>query len=90
MLDNSLRVDPWSLNKYNASKLINPGLDLTNLDCYFSKNATPKARVLFCITSKDAYYRVKRLAGLDRLKLCKMFDSKDSFDPKDYYKDISG
>jgi hypothetical protein len=34
-LDNPLRVDPWSLNKYNYNKLTSLGLDLADPDYYF-------------------------------------------------------
>lgn len=69
---------------------MNPGSDLADPDCYFSKNATPKARVLFRVTSKDTYYRVKRLADPDRLILCSMYDSADFFDSEDHHEEISG
>ena len=92
-LDDPLRVDPWSPSKYDSNKLMDPGSDLTDPDCYFSKHATPKARVLFRITSnisKEIYYRAKRLDDPDRLKLCSLYDSEDSFDPEDYHEEISG
>lgn len=91
-LDDPLRVDPWSPNKYDKNKLMDPGSDPTDPDCYFSKHATTKARVLFRITlniRKDIYYRAKRLGDLDRLKLCSLYDSEDSFDPEDYHEEIS-
>jgi hypothetical protein len=92
-LDDPLRLDPWSPNKYDSNKLMDPSSDLTDPDCYFSKYATPKARVLFRITSnisKEIYYRAKRLDDPDRLKLCSMYDSEHSFDSGDYHEDISG
>jgi hypothetical protein len=92
-LDDPLRVDPWSPNKYDSNKLKDPGSDLTDPDYYFSKHGTPKARVLFRITlniSKEIYYRAKRLDDPDRLKLCSLYDSEDSFDSKDYHEEISG
>jgi len=83
------RVDAWSPNKYDSNKLMNPGSDPTDPDCYFSKHATPKARVRFRITSKEIYYRVKRLDDPDRLKLCSMYDSEDYFDSEDNHEEIS-
>jgi hypothetical protein len=116
-LDDPLRVDPWSPNKYDTNKLKDPGSDLTDPDGYFCKHATPKARVLFRITSGFSntgiwntsntsnasntsntsdnlstlkiHARVKRLDDQDRLKLCSLYDSEDSFDPEDYHKEIS-
>jgi hypothetical protein len=91
-LDDPLRVDLWSPNKYDSNKLKDPSLDLTDPDCYFSKHVTLKARVLFHITlniSKEIYYRAKRLNDPDCLKLCSLYDSKDSFNSKDYHKEIS-
>ncbi len=87
-LDEPLRVDPWSPNKYDSNKLMDPGSDLTDPDCFFSKHATPRARVLFRITAKETYYRAKRLNDPDRLKLCSLFDAEDSFDPEDYHTEI--
>jgi len=87
-LDEPSRVDPWSPNKYDSNKLMDPGSDLTDPDCFFSKHATPRARVLFRITAKEIYYRAKRLNDLDRLKLCSLFDAEDSFDPENYHTEI--
>jgi hypothetical protein len=102
-LDDPLRLDSWSPNKYDTNKLMDPGSDLTDPDCYFSKHATLKARVLFRITSGSSipgtsntsntlkiYARVKRLDDQDRLKLCSLYDSQDSFDSEDYHEQISG
>ena len=72
---------------------MNPGSNITDPDCYFSKHASPKARVLFRITSnisKEIYYKAKRLQDPDRLELCTLFDSKDSFDPDDYHEETGG
>jgi hypothetical protein len=91
-LNDPERVDPWSPSKYDSNKLIKLDLDLIDPDFYFSKHATPKARVLFRITasiSKEIYFRVRRLDDQDRLKLCTMYDSKDYFDPENYHKEIS-
>lgn len=88
-LDDPLVVDSWKPMKYDQGKLMKPGSDLNDPDCYFSKYATPKARVLFRITSKEIYQRVRRLEFPDRLKLGFMYDSEESFDPEDYHEEIS-
>ena len=72
-LDTSIKS--WDLDPYHQGRLRAPGDDLHNPDCFFSRHALTKPRVILRLTAKEVLVQVKRLPTGHRKKLIGIFDT---------------
>jgi hypothetical protein len=68
-------VKSWDLEPYHQGRLRVPGEDLHTPDCFFSRHASTKPRVILRLTSKEILVRVKRLPTEYRKKVISIFDT---------------